>query len=139
MSRHLSVALVLLLPRTFDVWPPFTSLSVSHTHTLPISVRMSVCTSVLFTLPVALDCLVSCVHLIIFLPVCRFALSLRLTPFPSSASLNVQRPANPVSLSPADLFLSLSLAYSQSRSLSRSLLGCLLLSFCLFSSLCLYA
>ena len=117
MSRHRSVAQDLSLLCTFDVWPPVPSLSLSriHTHAHSLSLFTCLCAPLSFSPCLSLwtVCTPGCTSAFV-LPACRFALSLRLTPFPSSASLNAQRPAHPVSLSAAGL----SLSYSQSRSLS---------------------
>ena len=84
-------------------------------HSLSLSLFACLCAPLSFSPCLSLwtVCTPGCTSAFV-LPACRFALSLRLTPFPSSASLNAQRPAHPVSLSAAGL----SLSYSQSRSLS---------------------
>ena len=136
MSRHRSVAQDLSLLCTFDVWLPVPSLSLArihtHAHSISRSLLACLCAPLSFSPCLSLwtVCTPGCTSAFV-LPACRFALSLRLTPFPSSASLNAQRPAHPVSLSAAGLSLSRTL----NRGLCLSLLGCLLLSLCLFSSL----
>ena len=119
MSRHRSVAQDLSLLCTFDVWPPVPSLSLSrihtHAHSLSLSVRMSVCTSLFFTLPVALDCLYSWLHLCF----CSPCLSLCSVSTPDSLPV-LGFIECPEARSPCLAVgrWSLSLSYSQSRSLS---------------------
>ena len=121
MSRHRSVAQDLSLLCTFDVWPPVPSLSLAYTHmhtlSLSLSVRMSVCTSLFFTLPVALDCLYSWLHLCF----CSPCLSLCSVSTPDSLPVLgfIECPeARSPCLAVGRWSLSLSLSYSQSRSLS---------------------
>ena len=136
MSRHRSVAQDLSLLCTFDVWPPVPSLSLSrihtHAHSLSLSVRMSVCTSLFFTLPVALDCLYSWLHLCF----CSPCLSLCSVSTPDSLPV-LGFIECPEARSPCLAVgrWSLSLSRTLNRGLCLSLLGCLLLSLCLFSSL----